>query len=82
MKTLKAIALLVFVSAGLFISGLWIWHGYPIYLIKKVKMSEIEFYGRIVAEDGRSIEGVSLIAEWVHYPENLFDYFFTGSSNT
>lgn len=81
MKALKVIALLVFVSSALFISGLWLLHGYPLYKIRKDTMSEIEFYGRIVAQDGHPIEGVSLIAEWDKYPENLFAYFFARKSN-
>lgn len=82
MKPLKVLAILMFLTAGLSISSLWLLHGYPMYQIRKVKMSEIEFYGRIVAQDGSPIEGVSLNAEWGSYPENLFAYFLSGDSNT
>ncbi|MEM1296998.1 MAG: hypothetical protein AAGH89_16655, partial [Verrucomicrobiota bacterium] len=82
MKALKATILLLVVGIGLFVFGLWLWQGYPMYKIRKEKVSEIEFYGRITGEDGHPIEGVSLIAECDTYPENLFAYFFTGSADT
>lgn len=49
-----------------------------LYNNQRLKNQDFEFFGRIIAESGEPIEGVSFVAEWETYRDNLFSWIFMG----